>query len=144
MTETELPQEDQQETSLSDTDWDSRILCSDGNCIGVIGPDGHCKECGKKYGGTLPETAASGKESPSEREEESGAGADIDDQPQSSAASADIDAQPQSSAAVTSGDETESDDRSDDWSDRKLCSDGNCIGVIGPDGRCRECGKPYE
>jgi hypothetical protein len=31
----------------------------------------------------------------------------------------------------------------DDWESRRLCSDGNCIGVIGPDGRCRECGKPY-
>jgi len=30
-----------------------------------------------------------------------------------------------------------------DWEDRQLCSDGNCIGVIGSDGRCRECGKPY-
>jgi len=25
---------------------------------------------------------------------------------------------------------------------RVLCSDGNCIGVIGPDGRCGVCGKP--
>jgi hypothetical protein len=34
--------------------------------------------------------------------------------------------------------------RSDnDWEGRCLCSDGNCIGVIGPDGRCRECGQPY-
>jgi hypothetical protein len=32
----------------------------------------------------------------------------------------------------------------DDWESRVLCSDGNCIGVIGPDGRCKECGKPYE
>lgn len=30
-----------------------------------------------------------------------------------------------------------------DWADRKLCSDGACIGVIGPDGKCKECGKPY-
>ena len=125
--ETEIPNEDEQETSTSDTDWDNRILCSDGNCIGVIGPDGHCKECGKKYEGTLSETAASGKESPSEREEASGAGADIDDQPQSS-------------VDITPGEDTES----EDWSDRKLCSDGNCIGVIGRDGRCRECGKPLE
>jgi DNA-binding NarL/FixJ family response regulator len=29
-----------------------------------------------------------------------------------------------------------------DWDDRRLCSDENCIGVIGPDGRCKECGKP--
>lgn len=30
-----------------------------------------------------------------------------------------------------------------DFDNRKLCSDGTCIGVIGSDGRCKECGKPY-
>ena len=30
-----------------------------------------------------------------------------------------------------------------EWDDRTLCSDENCIGVIGPDGRCRECGKAH-
>ena len=30
---------------------------------------------------------------------------------------------------------------SDDIEDRELCPDGACIGVIGPDGRCRECGR---
>jgi hypothetical protein len=30
-----------------------------------------------------------------------------------------------------------------DWENRRLCSDENCIGVIGPAGRCRECGKAY-
>ena len=30
-----------------------------------------------------------------------------------------------------------------DFDNRKLCSDGTCIGVIGADGRCKECGKPY-
>jgi hypothetical protein len=32
-------------------DFSSRILCSDGTCIGVIGPDGRCKECGTPYTG---------------------------------------------------------------------------------------------
>ncbi len=32
----------------------------------------------------------------------------------------------------------------DPFEDRILCSDGTCIGVIGPDGRCKECGKPYQ
>ena len=32
---------------------------------------------------------------------------------------------------------------SDDWENRVLCSDESCIGIIGPDGRCKECGKPY-
>lgn len=35
------------EDTGSDDDWDKRVLCSDGACIGVIGPDGKCKECGK-------------------------------------------------------------------------------------------------
>ncbi|MBW1971591.1 MAG: zinc-ribbon domain-containing protein [Deltaproteobacteria bacterium] len=30
-----------------------------------------------------------------------------------------------------------------DLSKRLLCSDGTCIGVIGEDGRCKICGKPY-
>ena len=30
-----------------------------------------------------------------------------------------------------------------DFASRKLCSDGTCIGVIGADNRCKECGKPY-
>jgi hypothetical protein len=35
------------EEAGSDDDWDKRVLCRDGACIGVIGPDGKCKECGK-------------------------------------------------------------------------------------------------
>ena len=31
-----------------------------------------------------------------------------------------------------------------DWENRTLCSDESCIGVIGSDGRCKECGLPYE
>lgn len=41
--------------------------------------------------------------------------------------------------AATEGD----DEGTIDLDSRKLCSDGTCIGVIGPDGRCKECGKPY-
>jgi len=40
------------------------------------------------------------------------------------------------------GDDPVEDDASE-WSRRRLCSDGDCIGVIGADGRCKECGKPY-
>ena len=28
--------------------------------------------------------------------------------------------------------------------ERQLCPDGACIGVIGPDGRCKTCGRPAE
>ena len=29
------------------TDWDQRELCPDGACVGVIGPTGTCKTCGR-------------------------------------------------------------------------------------------------
>ena len=30
-----------------------------------------------------------------------------------------------------------------DFSERTLCSDGTCIGIINEKGICNECGKPY-
>ncbi|OPX99143.1 MAG: hypothetical protein A4E58_00385 [Syntrophorhabdus sp. PtaB.Bin006] len=30
-----------------------------------------------------------------------------------------------------------------DFSDRVLCSDGTCIGVVNEQGVCKVCGKPY-
>lgn len=32
------------------TDYKTRVLCSDGACIGVIGADGKCKDCGRQKG----------------------------------------------------------------------------------------------
>ncbi|NVM22941.1 MAG: hypothetical protein HWN68_14320 [Desulfobacterales bacterium] len=37
----------------------------------------------------------------------------------------------------------ESDGGGIDFSKRRLCSDGACIGVINEQGVCSECGKPY-
>ena len=100
-----------EENNRRGDDWQNRILCSDESCIGVIGPDGHCKECGKPYAERpAPETQTT--------QTESGA-----------------------------GDETERSEKpaeQDDWESRTLCSDESCIGVIGPDGRCKECGKVYQ
>jgi hypothetical protein len=48
------PPDDREWTAEDDDgpiDFASRTLCSDGSCIGVIGSDGHCKECGKAYSG---------------------------------------------------------------------------------------------
>jgi len=103
-----------EEKIQSDDDWENRILCSDESCIGVIGPDGRCKECGKPYrGSSTPEMQT---------------------------------AQPESSA-VNDADRSEKpapQAEEDGWENRTLCSDESCIGVIGPDGRCKECGKPYQ
>ena len=126
--ETEVPEESPEDTTGNSDDWDNRILCSDGNCIGVIGPDGHCKECGLKYEGEVPEMAGSEEDEDTAADEVDTAADEID----SSSATTEIIDDP---AAVVDDDE---------WENRVLCSDGNCIGVIGPDGKCKECGKPLE
>ena len=119
--ETEIPEKNEEDMAPTDMEWEHRVLCSDGNCIGVIGPDGHCKECGKEYEGTLAEEHFSENEESSAAEnsfeKEDPSPADMPDMPHEAA-------------------------EHDDWQNRVLCSDGNCIGVIGPDGRCKECGKP--
>jgi hypothetical protein len=104
-----------------DAEWERRRLCVDGNCIGVIGPDGRCKECGLAGGEDLTtlEDAAS---------DFSAFGIGESDDSQSETPPAD---------------EDEGTD-ADEWQNRRLCPDGNCIGVIGPDGRCKECGRPAE
>jgi hypothetical protein len=89
-------------------DWEKRVLCSDESCIGTIGPDGKCKECGKAYDGKLPEGNIN-----------------------------------EIVHELSPEKQVSSDDQADeDWDKRVLCSDGACIGVIGPDGKCKECGKP--
>ena len=130
-----MTEKNEKEVPISDIDWDDRILCSDGNCIGVIGPDGRCKECGRPYEGDLPpqspgEEETSGRPKVSEKAAESGAAEESVAEPEAKPA---VEA-----ASETAGDVT----ADDDWGKRILCSDGNCIGVIGPDGRCKECGKP--
>lgn len=113
-------------------DLDKRVLCSDGNCIGVVGTDGRCKECGAAYDGELPAADEPAAEAPEPAEE------DRADEP--AAEPAEAAEQP----AETPVAPTPRPPKSNDWNDRLLCSDGSCIGVIGPDGRCKECGKPYE
>lgn len=102
-------------------DWENRVLCSDESCIGVIGPDGRCKECGKSYEGAQTEEGSQSAES--DETQTGSVGAD------------DFDA--------TEPTQTETADSSG-WENRTLCSDESCIGVIGPDGRCKECGKRYK
>jgi len=107
-----------------DLEWEKRTLCGDGSCIGVIGADGRCKECGKAYDGDLPVNE--------ERVPEEEPVSDPDE----------------NKAVVSENQEQtvseEAEDLDSEWENRRLCSDGNCIGVIGADGRCTECGKPSE
>ncbi len=110
----------------SDLEWKNRVLCSDEGCIGVIGPDGHCKECGLAYPGELPTTFASVSSEashahPSSEEKMEDKAEDLE---------------------VAPDQENATDDLEEEWAQRTLCSDESCIGVIGPDGCCKECGKP--
>ncbi|MBW2605447.1 MAG: hypothetical protein JRE28_14235 [Deltaproteobacteria bacterium] len=107
----------------TDLEWEQRILCSDESCIGVIGPDGRCRECGLTYAGTVGAT-----------KEESVASDFEEDDPDE-----EIEEEPEETGEHDTETQTDS-----EWEQRILCSDESCIGVIGPDGLCRECGKPYE
>jgi hypothetical protein len=125
------PETDEEEEAPEEIDWDRRILCSDESCIGVIGPDGRCKECGKPYAGKLPDEF---HRKPPESQPQAPADTEKTSRPQSEPAPEDVSADPEAPAGGPDS----------DWDNRILCSDGNCIGVIGPDGRCKECGKPYD
>ena len=143
-----------------DVDWESRVLCSDGNCIGVIGPDGRCRECGKRFEEN-PDRTSSMEEPKEEAEEEKKepkeeAGKEKEEEPWEDSEDAFIEKILEDETKTSSDDifsETEAMEDTEksenqtgpdsEWEHRKLCSDGNCIGVIGPDGLCKECGKPF-
>src|SRR6266567_219353 len=110
-------------------DWDQRQLCPDGTCVGVIGPDGTCKVCGRaapNWGDERNRGLLDPPEDDDEAKDDLAAlnGDDDDDDDDD-------------------GDDDEDDDEPDEpavaaaprgaWSGRQLCTDGACIGVIGPD-----------
>ena len=107
--------EKEEEKSQIDIDWENRILCIDESCIGVVGPDGRCNECGRPYEGKQPEDMP-----PSQNLDESSKEEEIVEDEE---------------------DELQPDI---DWENRTLCIDESCIGVVGPDGCCKECGKPFK
>jgi hypothetical protein len=91
---------------------EDRILCDDDTCIGLVGDNGLCKVCGRKYQGSLPlPKGDNGEESTSEPDDPIER---ID---------------PLLKATV------------DDTDDRIPCIDDLCIGIIGADGKCGTCGK---
>lgn len=87
-------------------DWEHRVVCPDGSCIGVVGSDGRCSICGRK---------PTNERSPSP--------------------AAPVDPRGDERVGVTAADADET------WSQRQLCSDGACLGIIGQNGRCSVCGK---
>ncbi len=123
------PMVDENKAQDVDLEWERRVLCSDESCIGTIGPDGRCKECGKLYEGPLAVV--------SEKIQGDDKAAPIDDQqsePDGSGTQV-VHAVPADAAQSVFSD--------DEWARRTLCEDESCIGTIGSDGRCKECGKLY-
>ena len=117
--------ENEEKKTKSELYWENRKLCSDPACIGVIGNDGNCKECGKPYEGEAFEDSPFAEpESDFETDEI-------------------VEEQTEAYEAVEAPD-AEEPVSDEEWENRKLCSDPACIGVIDNDGRCKECGKSYE
>ena len=116
----ETTESNQDKMTPGGDDWENRILCIDESCIGVIGPDGRCKECGKSYAGSQADEGFQTGES-SETQTDSEPADDFD-----------------------AAESTQTNTAGSDWENRTLCSDESCIGVIGADGRCKECGKRYK
>ena len=114
--------------SRADLEWEQRILCIDESCIGVIGPDGRCKECG------LPHEGGRALE-------------DLKVSPDASAEETDAEFMEDGETEETIADDSEYEEAESlsdqEWEQRTLCSDEACIGVIGADGRCKECGLPF-
>ena len=112
--------------TLSDKEWEQRVLCSDGSCIGVVGTDGRCKVCGLRYDGQLPSFAIE------ELPDDGGSRNQIGETTDPAIEPTDTESFSPDEAAVDK-----------EWESRTLCIDESCIGIIGSDGRCTECGKSY-
>ena len=112
------------------SEWDQRQLCSDGSCVGVIGPDGTCKVCGRAAP-NWGEERKRGLIEPDAEEED-----DLEDDDEYE------DDDEDDGDGDGAGDEEQPAAAADpDWDKRKLCPDEACIGVIGSDGSCKVCGK---
>jgi len=102
-------------------DPERREMCPDGMCVGVIGPDGRCRVCGKPgskdaSGEPAAPKTGSAKDGPAEW------------RPKAPPADGD--------AAAA--------DAPDFARERVPCPDGMCTGVVGRNGRCGTCGKPWD
>lgn len=126
-----------------DLGWEKRVLCSDEGCIGTIGPDGRCKECGLPYQGELPAGFYDQAVSADDQDRDA---VDRQDSEQDRGAPAENETENETESETGSetGSEAETSDSEDEWERRKLCRDESCIGIIGEDGRCKECGLPYD
>jgi hypothetical protein len=148
-------------------EWDQRQLCSDGSCVGVIGPDGTCKVCGRaaqnwgderKRGLLEPadepaddalaaadEVAAEGGEDHDEEDDDDLDDDDLDDDHDLDEGEDEDDGHDdlddEHAAPLAASASASLPTLPAEWGTRLLCPDGSCIGLIGADGRCKVCGR---
>jgi len=123
---------------INDIDWENRTLCRDGNCIGVIGANGRCTECGLIYDAS--------RESDDKFQPDDIAVIETDDAVYDDTSADEGDNTIDKRDEFRNVEDVDEDEfvPDSDWENRTLCRDGNCIGIIGQDGYCRECGKKLE
>jgi hypothetical protein len=122
-------------------EWDQRQLCPDGGCVGVIGADGTCKVCGRAApnwgdertrGLNPPEDGAADHDE--DDDDDDGDDGDAGDRDAGDRDAGDGDAGDRGDAVAASS-------SPEGWAERRLCPDGACIGLLGPDGKCKVCGR---
>jgi hypothetical protein len=113
---------------LDDTfDAATRELCPDGSCTGVLDDDGVCKVCGLRGTPAAARSVAGATGDPAATRGDDAVSA-------GDSARGDGDGAAPDFLATRGSDETFD-------ADRQLCPDGNCIGVLDADGRCKVCGR---
>ena len=122
---------------MSISEWDHREVCPDGACIGVIGDDGLCKVCGHAAPNWGNERARGLVDDQSDAPEDG----DGDGDDELGASPEDGEDEDEDGDDEGDADDAADGDEPDDWARRELCSNGACVGVIGPDGRCTACGS---
>ena len=115
------------------SEWDQRLLCSDGACVGVIGSDGTCKVCGR----AAPNWGEERKRGLLV-DAEADADSDVDDEDDDEYEDDDEEYEDEDDDGEAEADEAAA-NADPEWEQRKLCPDEACIGVIGSDGKCKVC-----
>ena len=147
---------------MRDDEWQTRTLCDDGACTGVIGADGTCRVCGRaaaywgderRRGQEVERDHAGNPAEPSDGEAdgvfaerelcddgactgvlgEDGACRTCGRRPAGRAAAAVVVTPP--TLVVAGADDDDEDD------DRRLCPDGGCVGLLDARGVCKVCGR---
>jgi hypothetical protein len=122
-----------------------RELCPDGACIGLIGADGRCKECGTVSPNAVADPRHQGMQPGAAPDAELADEDEDDDDYEEYDGCPDDDCPGEIGAdgrCMECGKEAPADSGPDDFEARQLCSDDACIGLIGISGRCNACGKP--